>query len=139
MQRINFIRIIYLASSFLLFCSSSNSNNIKNKPNESFIFSNYKIKKHSIGPITIGMSLKVAESKIYGLKKRYKPAYEFGVDSEKKVPCYYLNNSLVFALITKDRSDKIFLIAAVHKNLRTTTGLSPQSSVSELIQKYPTF
>lgn len=43
----------------------------------------------------------------------------------------------MFALLPKYNTDTVLVIVAAHKNLRTTNGLNPNSSVQELLGKYP--
>ena len=134
-----FTKMLFYISINFIFLSLLMPTNSLAKTNQAksfFNFSSFNINKHGIGSIRIGMSVKVAESKIKGLKKRLLTAYKFGVDSESLVPCYYLGNSLVFALITQDKSDKISLIVAVDERLKTITGLTPKSSLFELNKKY---
>ena len=102
-----------------------------------FSFSEFKIMKGQLGEIKIGMTIKEAESKLAGLTRKKTPVYRYGFDGEEPCFSYYLQDTLVLALIPKYNTDSLLCIVAAHKNLRTTNGLNPKSTVIELLEKYP--
>ena len=102
-----------------------------------FNFSSFKIMKGQLGKIKIGMTIKEAEKQFTGLTKQTKIVAEFSFDDESPAHAYYLGKEMVFVLIPKYNTDTLLYIIATHKNLKTTNGLNPKSTVSELLQKYP--
>jgi hypothetical protein len=93
--------------------------------------------KGRLGKIKIGMTIREAQSKFKGLTKKVTRVYEYGYDGEEPCYSYYLHDTLVFALIPKYNTDTVMVIVAAHQNLRTTNGLNPNTSVKDLLAKYP--
>lgn len=102
-----------------------------------FNFSDFKIMKGQLGEIKIGMTIREAQSKFKGLTKKMTPVYNYGYDGEEPCYSYYLHDTLVLALIPKYNTDTVSCIVATHKNLQTTNGLNPNSTVNDLLGKYP--
>lgn len=108
------------------------------KPSETpFNFTNFKIGKGQLGKIKIGMTIEEAEKQFTGLTKKVDEATSFGFGGGSPAYLYYLGDELVFGLIPELETDTLLFIVAIHKNLQTTNGLNPKSSVSNLLEKYP--
>ena len=107
------------------------------KDTPSFNFSKYQIMKGQLGGIKIGMTIKEAEREFTGLSKKETPVYYYGFDGEEPCFSYYLADSLVLALIPKYNTDTVHFIVAGHKNLNTTSGLNPNSTVKDLLDRNP--
>lgn len=103
----------------------------------SFDFSKFLIEKGKLGNIEIGMAISQAEMHFQGLKKIENEAANFGYGGSSSSFLYYLDDEIIFALIPHANTDNITLIIAIHKHLRTINGLSPKSSVQELLEVYP--
>ena len=69
--------------------------------------------------------------------KKVDEATNFGFDGGSPAFLYYSGDELVFGLIPKLDNDTLHCIIAVSRKLQTTNGLNPNSSVRDLIQKYP--
>ena len=102
-----------------------------------FQFSKFKIMKGQLGPIKIGMTIKEAENQFDELTKKEDKAINYGIDGGGSAYVYYSGNEIIFGLIPNRDNDTVLRIIAKHENLRTTNGLSPNSSVKELLNKYP--
>jgi len=102
-----------------------------------FQFSEFKIMKHQLGSIKIGMTIKEAENQFYGLTKKVNEAVNFGFGGGSPAYLYYSGDKIVFGLIPSLGTDTLLFIIAAHKNLETTNGLNPNSTVKELLEKYP--
>jgi hypothetical protein len=102
-----------------------------------FDFKSFKIMKEQLGGIKIGMTIAEAETHFSGLVKKVDEAVNFGFGGGSPAYLYYADNELIFGLISKLDTDSLLIIIAVHKKLRTVNGLNPNSTVSELLQKYP--
>lgn len=102
-----------------------------------FQFSKFKIMKGQLGPIKIGMTIKEAESQFDGLTKKEDEAANFGLGGGSPAYLYYSGDEIVFGLIPSLGTDTLLLIIAFNKNLETTNGLNPNSTVKELLEKYP--
>ena len=102
-----------------------------------FDFDKFKILKGQLGDIKIGMTITEAEMQFSGLTKKTDEATNFGFGGGSPAYLYYSNNELLFGLIPKLETDTLLFIIAAHKNLQTTNGLNPNSTVEELLKKYP--
>jgi len=102
-----------------------------------FEFSKFKIMKGSLGPVKVGMTIRKAEEQFSGLIKKEDEAFNFGFDGGGPAYLYYLGDEILFGLIPGLETDKILFIIAAHNSLRTTNGLNPNSTVKDLIEKYP--
>lgn len=102
-----------------------------------FDFDKFKILKGQLGGIKIGMTIKEAEKQFAGLTKKVDEATNFGFGGGSPAYLYYSGDKLIFGLIPKLDTDTLLFIIAAHKKLQTTNGLNPNSTVDELIQKYP--
>lgn len=109
----------------------------KNNNRVAFDFSAFPINKGGIGPIRIGMSIIEAEKHVNGLIKQVSQATVFGYGGGSPAYLYSLANDPVLVLIPKLDTDTTLFIIAVHKDLRTTNGLNPNSSVADLLREYP--
>jgi hypothetical protein len=96
----------------------------------------FKILNGQLGKIKIGMTIKEAEKQFAGLTKKIDVATNFGFGGGSPAYLYYSGDELIFGLIPKLDTDTLLFIIAAHKKLQTTNGLNPNSTVSELIQKY---
>lgn len=108
---------------------------IKQEPD----FKSFKIKKERLGKITIGMTLPEAEQHLSGFRKEVSEASLFGFGGGSPAYLYYWEDEIVLGLIPKLDTDTLLFIIAAHPKLRTTNGLSPKSSVKELLEPYPNF
>lgn len=102
-----------------------------------FDFDNFKILKGQLGEIKIGMTISEAEVQFPGLTKKTDEATNFGFGGGSPAYLYYSGNELLFGLIPKLETDTLLFIIAAHKNLQTTNGLNPNSTVEDLLEKYP--
>jgi len=102
-----------------------------------FDFDKFKIQKGQLGEIKIGMTISEAEMQFSGLTKKTDEATNFGFGGGSPAYLYYSGNELLFGLIPKLETDTLLFIIAAHKNLQTTNGLNPNSTVEELLRKYP--
>ncbi len=102
-----------------------------------FNFSTFVIDKARIGPIRIGMTITQAEKHLKGLPKGVNEATAFGYGGGGPAYIYNLGRQPLLALIPKLNMDTILLIIAAHKDLKTTNGLNPNSTVADLLEKYP--
>ena len=102
-----------------------------------FDFDKFKIQKGQLGEIKIGMTISEAEMQFSGLTKNTDEATNFGFGGGSPAYLYYSGNELLFGLIPKLETDTLLFIIAAHKNLQTTNGLNPNSTVEELLRKYP--
>lgn len=102
-----------------------------------FDFDKFKILKGQLGEIKIGMTIQEAERQFTGLTKKVDKATNLGFGGGSPAYLYYLGDELIFGLIPKLETDTLLFIIAAHKKLQTTNGLNPNSTVGELIQKYP--
>lgn len=100
-------------------------------------FDKFKIQKGQLGEIKIGMTITEAEMQFTGLTKKTDEAINFGFGGGSPPYLYYQGDELIFVLIPKLETDTLLFIIAAHKKLQTTNGLNPNSTVNELIQKYP--
>jgi hypothetical protein len=102
-----------------------------------FDFTKFIIDKHRIGPIRIGMSIIEAEKQLKGLSKYKDNSYNYGFGGGGVVYSYYLEDDIVFTLIPNGEPESIKFILAFHENLKTFNGLSPKSTVNEILNEYP--
>lgn len=102
-----------------------------------FDFSKFLIEKRKLGNIEIGMTIFEAEVHFKGLKKIEDEAANLGYGGGSSSFLYYFDDEIIFALIPRAYTDTITLIVAIHKHLRTNNGLSPNSSVQDLLEVYP--
>jgi hypothetical protein len=102
-----------------------------------FDFTKFIIDKHRIGLIRIGMSIIEAEKQIKGLSKYEENPFSYGFGGEGVVYSYYLDDEIVFTFIPFGEPDSIKFILVFHENLKTFNGLSPKSTVNEIINEYP--
>lgn len=104
---------------------------------DDFQFDKFKILNGQLGEIKIGMTIKEAELQFTGLTKKTDEAVSFGFGGGSPTYLYYSGDELIFGLIPKLGTDTLLFIIAAHKSLQTTNGLNPNSTIAELIQKYP--
>ena len=102
-----------------------------------FDFDKFKIQKGQLGEIKIGMTMSEAEMQFSGLTKKTDEATSFGFGGGSPAYLYYSGNELLFGLIPKLETDTLLFIIAAHKHLQTTNELNPNSTVEELLKKYP--
>lgn len=146
-------KILFLLVIFLLFsCSEKKDSHVSNNKTESknsaklspntletkvFDFEKFQISKGQIGEIKIGMKIKDAEKFLNPLTKTKTEAYDFGFDGGGSAFIYSLQNQPILALVPKRDFDELLAIIAISKNLKTKNGLNPNSTVREIIAKYP--
>jgi hypothetical protein len=109
----------------------------KNEITSKLKYEDYKILNGQLGNIKLGMTIPEAEKQFSGLSKKVDYATNFGFDGGSPAFLYYSGDELIFGLIPKLDTDTLLYIIAAHKKLQTTNGLNPNSSIGELIQKYP--
>lgn len=102
-----------------------------------FDYDKFKILKGQLGEIKIGMTITEAETQFIGLTKKVDEATNFGFGGGSPAYLYYSGDELIFGLIPKLETDTLLFIIAAHKKLQTTNGLNPNSTVKELLKKYP--
>lgn len=119
------------------FCSNGQEASGTVKNGIGFDFSAFTISKGGIGPIRIGMSIAQAEEQLGGLTKEVSEATVFGYGGGSPAYTYSLANHPLLVLIPKLDTDTILLIIAAHKDLTTTNGLNPNSTVADLLETYP--
>jgi hypothetical protein len=107
------------------------------KKSKNFDFEKFGISKGQVGEIKIGMTINDAEKILKQLTKKEVEAYDFGFDGGGKAYLYSLGNEFVIGLVPQMDSEKIIAIIALSKNLKTTNGLNPKSTVAEIQTKYP--
>ncbi len=83
------------------------------------------------------MTITQAEKHLKGLPKGVNEATAFGYGGGGPAYIYNLGRQPLLALIPKLNMDTILLIIAAHKDLKTTNGLNPNSTVADLLEKYP--
>jgi hypothetical protein len=110
---------------------------IENQSEGSFDFDKFKISKAQLGNIKIGMTTEEAERQCSGLTRKVDVATNFGFGGGSRTYLYYSGDELIFGLIPKLETDTLLFIIAAHKNLQTTNGLNPNSTVEELLREYP--
>lgn len=139
-------QILIFFIGFLLFGCNSTTKTENNesqtdltteKETVQFDFDKLKILKGQLGEIKIGMTITEAETKFFGLTKKTDEAINFGFGGGSPAYLYYSEDELLFGLIPKLQTDTLLTIIAIHKKLQTINGLNPNSTVNELIQKYP--
>jgi hypothetical protein len=132
-------KLLTLILTFLIFQFALISHGQTGKINSSsnFNFPEFQIAKGQLGKIKIGMTIDEAEKHFIGLTKQTTTVAEFGFDDESPAYSYYLGKEPVFAFLPKYGTDTVLFIVAVHKDLRTTNGLTPKSTVKELLIVYP--
>jgi hypothetical protein len=140
--------LTFLIGLFLFGCNSTTktennqtetvpTNGKKSEQSVNFDFDNFKILKGQLGQIKIGMTINEAEKQFSGLTKKTDEATNFGFGGGSPAYLYYSGDELLFGLIPKLETDTLLFIIAAHKNLQTTNGLNPNSTVEELLKKYP--
>lgn len=114
-----------------------NSETALRKPEEGFHFDEFRIEKHHLGPIKIGMPLQEAEKHLKGLSRKRCDPFDFGYDGGGDAFIYYLKDKPVMALIPEQETNLLLAIAAIHKDLRTADELYPNASIKEIQAIYP--
>lgn len=109
----------------------------KSEQSVDFDFDKFKILKGQLGEIKIGMTITEAEMKFSGLTRKTDEATNFGFGGGSPAYLYYSGDELLFGLIPKLETDTLLFIIAAHKNFQTANGLNPNSTVEELLKKYP--
>jgi len=130
----------------LLSCNSTNKTHnipsqtdLKTETNQTvqLNFNDFKILAGQLGKIKIGMTIAEAEMQFSGLTKKVDEAINFGFGGGSPAYLYYWADELVFGLIPKLETDTLLFIVAANKNLQTTNGLNPKSTVKEILKEYP--
>jgi hypothetical protein len=123
----------------IISCNQTEETNNRelNKKTIDFDISKLKIKKGHIGNITVGMTVTEAEKHLNGLIKKESLSTDFGFGGGGPAYLYYLDNQLILSIIPKLGNDTIHAIIAIHKNLKTYNGLSPKTSVENILITYP--
>ena len=139
--------LTFLIGLYLFGCNSTktennqtetvSTNEKKSEQSVNFDFDNFKILKGQLGEIKIGMTIREAEMQFSGLTKKTDEATNFGFGGGSPAYLYYSGDELLFGLIPKLETDTLLFIIAAHKNLQTTNRLNPNSTVEELLKKYP--
>jgi hypothetical protein len=146
--------LIYIGILFLMLsCNSkkqkieTNENIVEVNPTETdskteldvvpFDHSKYLIQKGRLGNMQIGMTISEAEEQFNGLRKEVNEAVNFGYGGGSPAYLYYKEDKVIFGLIPTLNTDTIFLIIAASPKLTTSNGLNPNSTVEEILNKYP--
>ena len=117
--------------------SKSQSTHLVQSEDSTFDYDEYEIKKGQLGEIKIGMTISEAEQKFKGLRKEVGQATDFGYGGGSPAYLYYDQENIAFVLIPTLNTDTILIIIAASPKLKTTSGLSPNSTVMEISKKYP--
>jgi len=117
--------------------SKSQSTHLVQSEDSTFDYDEYEIKKGQLGEIKIGMTISEAEQKFKGLRKEVGQATDFGYGGGSPAYLYYDQENIAFVLIPTLNTDTILIIIAASPKLKTTNGLSPNSTVMEISKKYP--
>ncbi|HAW78736.1 MAG TPA: hypothetical protein DCX27_02865 [Balneola sp.] len=117
--------------------SKSQSTHLVQSEDSTFDYNEYEIKKGQLGEIKIGMTISEAEQKFKGLRKEVGQATDFGYGGGSPAYLYYDQENIAFVLIPTLNTDTILIIIAASPKLKTTSGLSPNSTVMEISKKYP--
>jgi hypothetical protein len=117
--------------------SKSQSTHLVQSEDSTFDYDEYEIKKGQLGEIKIGMTISEAEQKFKGLRKEVGQATSFGYGGGGPAYLYYDQENIAFVLIPTLKTDTILIIIAASPKLKTTNGLSPNSTVMEISKKYP--
>ncbi|SHF40187.1 hypothetical protein [Pedobacter caeni] len=137
---------LFIISILLLLCATvpinlvaqtSPKKNNSVRINGQFRYADFKIKRGQLGKIKIGMTVREAEQKFSGLTRKTDEAGNFGFDGGGPAYLYYSGKKVVLGLIPKMDTDTIMCIIAADKRLYTTNRLNPNSSVKDLLKKYP--
>ncbi|XCF05601.1 hypothetical protein ABI125_12840 [Tamlana crocina] len=102
-----------------------------------FDYQKFEIKNGQLGAIKVGMTISEAEQKFEGLRKEVGKATDFGYGGGSPAYLYYDQDKIAFSLIPKLNTDTVLLIIAVSPNLTTTNGLTSNSTVKLISEKYP--
>lgn len=102
-----------------------------------FSISDFKIGERKIGPIQIGMTVEETEQELSDFTKEETTSYEFKYGGGGPVYIYKYNEEPVLATMTGYNSDTVRILVALHEDLKTLNGLSPKSSVAEIVETYP--
>lgn len=140
--------LTFLIGLFLFGCNSTtntesnhteaiSTNEKKSEQSVNFDFDNFKIRKGQLGDIKIGMTISEAEMQFSGLTKKTDKATNFGFGGGSPAYLYYSGDELLFGLIPKLETDTLLFIIAANKKLQTTNGLNPNSTIEDLLEKYP--
>ena len=132
--------LIALISSLLLFSSSCQlfkGAGQSDAKSDGFDYSRYTIGKDRIGNVLLGMKRKEAEEELKGLERKQVPAFYFGFGGGSDAYTYSHQGEDVLALIPHMHKDSVIAMVALHKNLKTTNGLSPGDPISKLKATYP--
>lgn len=109
----------------------------QNATQQNFRFDEFKIDKERIGSIKLGMTVPEAEEFLFGFRKEESEATLFGFGGGSPAYLYYWEDEIVLGLIPALDTDTLLYLVAAHPQIKTTNGLNPNSSVSELLKKYP--
>lgn len=100
-------------------------------------FEDFVIDKGRLGPIKIGMTIAEAEQHLAGLTRQDVSSHDFGLDGDSDAYMYSKGEEPILALIPGMINDTIIGIAAIHKNLKTSNGLTANARVEDLLKTYP--
>lgn len=141
-----------LLFSLFLFCSCKEETKIQNavkeeEPTETiettvipseegFRFEDFQIRKGGLGRINVGMSLEESEKYLRGLTRKRCDPFDFGFDGGGDAYIYYWKDQPVLALIPEMDTNILLAIAAIHKELKTDSGLHPNATIKEIQRHY---
>lgn len=97
----------------------------------------FLISKGQIGKVKIGMNLNQANMFLRGMTKKEIEAYDFGYGGGGKAYLYSICNEPILALIPNFQTGKIIAIIAISKDLKTDNGLTPNSTIKDVLRVYP--
>jgi len=113
------------------------STNEKQSKVSTLDFSEFEIMKGRLGEIKIGMTISEVEQKFDGLRREEGKATSFGYGGGSPAYLYYDQENVVFGLIPTLSTDTVLLIIAASPKLKTTNGLTPNSTVKKISENYP--
>lgn len=100
-------------------------------------YQNWVIQKKSLGPISIGMDIKVADAILSSFNKQNALAEDFGFSGGSPAYIYSINNEQILAILQTLNTKKVYAIIALSEHLKTESEISPKISVEELLKFYP--
>ncbi len=114
-----------------------NTDNIPAEIPAKATYKDWAIRKKSIGPIQVGMSLLQVDSILQDYQKQKATSYDFGFGGGSPAYIYSLDESPVIAVVQALNSKKVFAIIALHESLQTDNGIHPKMSVKNLLGIFP--
>lgn len=116
---------------------SVSTEQVEQKSEAKFDYSNYIIEKEHLGKIQVGTTIQEAEKHFSGLVKKKDEAENYGIYGGGHIFTYSKDKELLFGLVPYDTTDKIMCIVVLSDSFKTKSGLTPSSKVEEIYKAYP--